>query len=212
MQGKPLHLCDSNRLSSPITLATCQRHDNIVFLTAKPSRISGISPSSITNTSFSLSWNPATPADFPIKDYKAVLNKAVLKKNADGSIVKTNYNLTSTTTTFNGLESFTEYIVEISAQSSLGAFSDVAKHEVKTDQGGTYDKSVMSGQRVMLLFYCHSFIQSTCMVYIITRLSTRGTTNMMFSCTLLCTWGPGCLLPVSLLILFRKSTVIFELS
>ena len=138
MQGKPLHLCDSNRLSSPITLATCQRHDNIVFLAAKPSRISGISPSSITNTSFSLSWNPATPADFPIKDYKAVL-----KKKADGSIVKTNSNLTSTATTFNGLESFTEYIVEITAQSSLGVFSDVAAHEVKTSKTGMYHTPVI---------------------------------------------------------------------
>ena len=62
----------------------------------------------------------------------------VLKKKADGSIVKTNYNLISTTTTFNGLESFTEYIVEISAQSSLGVFSNAAKHEVKTDEGGMF--------------------------------------------------------------------------
>ena len=109
------------------------------MLTAKPSKISGISNSSVTNTSFSLSWNAATPADFPIKDYKAVL-----KKEADVSIVKTISNLTSTTTTFNGLKSFTEYIVEVSAQSSLGVFSDVTTHEVKTDEGGIYDMSVIT--------------------------------------------------------------------
>ena len=64
---------------------------------------------------------------------------AVLKKKADGSIVKTNSNLTSTSTIFNGVQPFTEYIVEISAQSSLGEFSDVATHVVKTEEGGTYD-------------------------------------------------------------------------
>ena len=53
--------------------------------------------------------------------------------------MKTNSNLASTTITFNGLESFTEYIVEISAQSSLGVFSDVTTHEVKTDEGGIFD-------------------------------------------------------------------------
>ena len=106
----------------------------MLYLTATPSRISGISPSSITNTSFLLNWNAATPADFPIRDYKVAL-----KKKADSSLVKTNSNVASTTTTFNGLESFTEYIVEISAQSSLGVFSGVTTHEVKTDEGGIFD-------------------------------------------------------------------------
>ena len=135
----------------------------MLFLIAKPSKPFGISKSSLTNSSFSLNWNASTPADFPIKDYKAVL-----KKKADSSLVKTNSNVASTTTTFNGLESFTEYIVEISAQSSLGAFSDVATLEVKTDEGGIYNVPVninlfiMSTILILLPFLKSSYVYDLC--------------------------------------------------
>ena len=45
-------------------------------------------------------------------------------------------NLKTTSAAVSGLHSFTEYIIEISAQSSLGVFSDAAIYEVKTDEGG----------------------------------------------------------------------------
>ena len=48
-------------------------------------------------------------------------------------------NLNSTSTAVSGLDSFTEYIAEISAQSSLGVFSDAATYEVKTNEGGIID-------------------------------------------------------------------------
>ena len=101
------------------------------MLTAKPSKPSGVSHSSLTNASVSLTWSSGTPVDFPIEDYKAVI-----KKKADNTVIATESNLISTSTTFSGLTSFTDYIIEISAQSSLGLFSEAAIYEVKTDEGG----------------------------------------------------------------------------
>ena len=46
-------------------------------------------------------------------------------------------NLKTTSTAVSGLDTFTEYITEISAQSSLRVFSDAATYEVTTDEGGT---------------------------------------------------------------------------
>ena len=79
-----------------------------------------------------MTWNTAAPADFAIKDYKVVL-----KKKADNSVVRTISNIRSTCMSFSGLEMYTTYTVEISAQSNLNAFSDAAILEVTTD-GGIY--------------------------------------------------------------------------
>ena len=104
------------------------------LFTAKPSKPTGLSHSSLTISSFSMTWNAATPADFAIKDYKVVL-----KKNADNSEVRTSPGITVTSTSFSGLDAFTTYIVEISAQSTVNVFSDTATQEVTTDQGGIYN-------------------------------------------------------------------------
>ena len=69
--------------------------------------------------------------DFPIKDYKAVI-----KKKTSNTVIVTISNLKTTSAAVSGLDSFTEYIIEISAQSSLGVFSDPAIYEIKTDEGG----------------------------------------------------------------------------
>ena len=90
---------------------------------------SGISNSSVTNVGFLLSWNAST-ADFAIKYYKVVI-----KKKINNTLVAVVSNLTLTSTNFSGLESSTDYSVEISAESSIGVFSDVATHEVKTEEG-----------------------------------------------------------------------------
>ena len=100
------------------------------FFLAKPTTPSGITHSSLTNTSFSVSWT-APASDFAIKDYKAVI-----RTKADNNVVETKLGLTTTSTTFSGLNVFTEYIVEISAQSSLNVFSNAGTLEVKTDEGG----------------------------------------------------------------------------
>ena len=100
------------------------------FFLAKPTTPSGITHTSLTNTSFSVSWT-APASDFPIKDYKAVI-----KTKADNNVVETKSGLTSTSASFSGLNPFTEYIVEISAQSSLNVFSNAGTLEVKTDEGG----------------------------------------------------------------------------
>ena len=103
---------------------------HFLFFLAKPTTPSGITHSSLTNTSFSVSWT-APASDFPIKDYKAVI-----KTTADNNVVETKLGLTSTSTSFSGLNVFTEYIVEISAQSSLNVFSNAGTLEVRTDEGG----------------------------------------------------------------------------
>lgn len=90
---------------------------------------SGISNSSVSNIGFFLTWNAST-ADFAIKYYKTLI-----KKKINNTVIAVVSNLTSTSTTFSGLESSTDYIVEISAQSSIGAVSDVATHEVRTEEG-----------------------------------------------------------------------------
>ena len=104
--------------------------DVLCLFLAKPTTPSGIIHSSLTNRSFSVSWT-APASDFPIKDYKAII-----KTKADDDVVETKSGLTSASTTFIDLNLFTEYIVEISAQSTLNAFSNAGKLEVKTDQGG----------------------------------------------------------------------------
>ena len=102
-----------------------------LFILAKPTTPSGITHTSLTNTSFSVSWNVVPATDFPHKDYKAVI-----KTKADNNVVETKSALASTSTSFSGLNPFTEYIVEISAQSSLNVFSNAGTLEVKTDEGG----------------------------------------------------------------------------
>jgi len=97
---------------------------------AKPSKPTGLSHSSLTSASFIVTWTASNPGDFAIKDYKAVI-----KKKADNSVVRTISNISSTSTSVSGLAAFTAYIVEISAQSILNAFSDAATHEVTTNQG-----------------------------------------------------------------------------
>ena len=77
-----------------------------------------------------MTWTAAT-ADFAIKDYKVVL-----KKKADNSVIRTAPNINSTSASFSGLEKFTTYIVEISAQTHFNIFSEAATLEVTTDQGG----------------------------------------------------------------------------
>ena len=104
----------------------------IVLFAAKPSKPTGLSYSLLTISSFSMTWNAAIPADFAIKDYKVVL-----KKKADSNVVRTIFNIRSTCTSFSGLETFTTYVVEISAQSNLNVFSDASTLEVTT-HGGMY--------------------------------------------------------------------------
>ena len=77
-----------------------------------------------------MTWTASNPADFAIKDYKAVI-----KKKADNSVVQTIPNIPSRSTSVSGLAAFTAYIVEISAQSIANAFSDAATHEVTTNEG-----------------------------------------------------------------------------
>ena len=77
-----------------------------------------------------MTWTASSPADFAIKDYKAVI-----KKKADNSVVRTISNVLSTSTSVGGLAAFTAYIVELSAQSVVNAFSDATTHEVTTNQG-----------------------------------------------------------------------------
>ena len=103
------------------------------LFTAKPTKPTGLSHSSLTISSFSMTWTAAT-ADFAIKDYKVVL-----KKKADNSVIRTAPNITSASASFNGLETFTTYIVEISAQTRFNIFSEAATLEVTTDQGGRYN-------------------------------------------------------------------------
>jgi len=97
---------------------------------AKPSKPTGLSHSALTDASFTVTWTASNPADFAIKDYKAVI-----KKKADNSVVRTISNILSTSTSVGGLAGFTAYIVEISAQSVVNAFSDAATHEVTTNEG-----------------------------------------------------------------------------
>ena len=92
-----------------------------------------------------MTWIAANPVDFAIKDYKAVITK-----KTDSNVVRTISNINSTSTSVRGLVAFTTYIVEISARSSVNAFSDASTLEVTTDQGGMHNL-------YKLLIFCDPF-------------------------------------------------------
>lgn len=102
----------------------------IESIVGKPTTPFGIKNASLTNTSVTVVWNPPK-AEFPIKNYKSVI-----KTKQEGTVIQTKQELNTTSASFFGLSAFTEYLVEVSAQSTVNVFSNPGYMLFRTDEGG----------------------------------------------------------------------------